>query len=845
LVRFGGLSILFSPANAQDKTALNTDGIRDEIEVCDAIDGLGVTTMTDVSGVTAFVAEACAATEVMGSSYRGSALTVRDVDLQNLTDYFERPRLAKRYTLTAGSRAAVDTLNVTYDALFNNTTGVFVNGATRLTGVFGLRFKLRVRLQVAATPFHQGVVALSWQYHADNSGTMGIFNRNSLPQTCTNLPHVRLDISQQTMVELEVPFMHTNEFMTTGEVWPYGSLGINTLLPYESVAGMGAPTLELYYSLHDMEFFGAAPQAVTTIVPQAGAAEKEQEDDSRPFSSSVYAASRSIKYLAKGVPSISSLATPVTWFLDASAGALRAFGFSRPNIKDPVIYMFPSANVREINTDIPTPAIMVGPKADNHLAISTGFGGHDVDDMALSYITSQWGQINVGNFPTSLTHGSALYAARVGPSYFWFRQPSARPLGNKPAPIASGAAKNAFVPSHLFWIGQMFRFWRGNIKYRFTFSKTKMHGGRLLCSFIPRPDFLTNSDGVLNNVQGPESVGGVTQPFGHSAIFDLRDNNVFEFEVPYVAATPYLNFWSSVGDISLVVIDPLVATANVATQVGVLVEVCGGTNYELAVPVSPIYPAMGNVTAGNIIVQSGLPATATNDSTSTLTIGEKLMSVKQLIMMPKWTDTLGAAIGLSNDVIVPPWFYHRNPPNTAPFAAGTQFVEAYSFGGNIATAYTWARGSTELHAYAIGSFPFVWFNAKQAPNDYNKTWLLADGYQGFRGRSSTPMVLSDSNCIHAKFPAYTGTARIPAGYLNNSDYNCRVDYIPTAPVVYPGLPSLPTLGFRNLGTAAVDVRVGRAAGDDAALSMYIGPCPLAVPPAGAATANFDPDIKFQ
>jgi hypothetical protein len=820
-------------------------GIRDDIVVCDDIDGIAVNTTTDISGVTAFVAEACAAMEVMGNSYRGSSVLKMDSGLQNLTNYFERPRLAKRYTMSAASRAAIDVFDITYGILFNNATGVFINGATRLTGVFGLRFKLKIRLQVAATPFHQGVLALSWQYHADTSATNGVFNRNTLPQTCTNLPHVRLDLSQQTMVELEVPFMHTNEFMTTGEVWPYGSIGLTALLPYETVTGMGAPTIEMYFSLHDMEFFGAAPQATTTIVPQSGI-EVEQESDARPLSSAAGAAARSIRYLAKGVPAISSIASPVSWFLDATAGALRAFGFSRPTVKDPVVYMYPTGNVRETNTDIPSPAIMVGPKSDNHLAVSTGFGGHDVDDMALSYITSQWAQINVGNLPTSLTHGSSLYASKVGPNYFWFRAPAARPLGNKPAPIASGATKNCFIPSHLFFLGQMFRLWRGSIKYRFTFSKTKMHAGRLLCSFIPNPAWLTNSDGVMPNVLGPEAVSSITQPFGHSAIFDLKDNNVFEFEVPYIAATPYQNFFSSIGDISLVVIDPLVATANVSTNVGFLVEVCGGSDFEFAMPVTPIYPSMGNYNGGGILVQSGLPTTPTTSDVSTLTIGEKLMSVKQLIMLPKWTDTSAVVTGTAGDVIVPPWFFHRNPPITVPFPAGTTFPEAYSIGGNLATCYTWARGSTEVHAYAYGASANVLFTAKQAPFDYNASWLVASGQQGFRGRSSTPTVISESGDIHAKFPAYLANARIPAAFLNNSDYSATIGYVATSTVPFAGLTALPVLGFKNSSGSTVDVRVGRAAGDDAALSMYIGPCPLALLQSGAGfTVNPDPDTKFQ
>lgn len=845
--RYGSLRVVSIPANAQQNTTLNVGDVRDTVTVCDEIDSLAVMSTTDVSGVTAFVAEACASTEVLGGSYTGSALLSKDRDLQNLTDYFERPRLARRYTLTAGSRSVLEVFDVNATTLFNNSTGVFLNGLARMTGVFGLRFKLKLRLQVAATPFHQGIVYLSWQYHCSAAGAApGIFNRGGLVQTATNLPHVRLDLSQQTMVELEIPFVHTNEFMTLTEGnWPYGAIGVGVLLPYESVAGMGAPTLEMYFSLHDIEFYGASPQGTTTIVPQSGLL-AESESDARPFSSAAGAAARSIRFLAKGVPAISSFAMPVSWFLDCTAGALRAFGFSKPTVKDPVPYVLTSRNIRETNVDVPSSAIVVGPKCDNQLAVSHGFGCTDVDDMAISYITSQWGQICVGNLPTSLAHGSALYATRVSPSYFWFRAPSARPLGNRPAPITSTATTNSFIPSSLFFISSMFRSWRGGIRFRFTFSKTKMHSGRLLCTFVPNPVFASDSNGVMPNVLGPESVGGVTQPFGHSAIFDLKDNNVFEFDVPYIVATPYMPFWASVGDISLVVIDPLVAPSNVAQQVGVLVEVCGSSDFELAQPVSPPYASMGNTAAGaTIMVQSGLPTTPTTASSSTLTMGEKIMSVKQLIMLPKWTDTIDVPAGSNSDMRLPPWFFHRNPPVTAPYPAGTTFPEAFGIAGNLATAYTWARGSTEYHVYEVnpGANRSLMV-AKQSRIDYNIPYVVASGQKGFRGDSSTPMVISTDGVLHAKFPAYTQTARVSAAVLNDSDYSCKVNYIPTSVVTSPSLSALPVVNFNNTTGALTNVRIGRAAGDDAALSMYIGPCPLALLQSGSISTDIDPDIAF-
>jgi hypothetical protein len=106
----------------------------------------------------------------------------------------------------------------------------------------------------------------------------------------------------------------------------------------------------------------------------------------------------------------------------------------------------------------------------------------------------------------------------------------------------------------------MFRYWRGGIKFRFTFAKTKFHGGRVMVAFVPAT-YDTATNAVLSNpVPAPETTGGLVQPFQQSAIFDLKDSNTFEFHVPYISARPWLSTFGTVGGVTMLVMDRLVTS---------------------------------------------------------------------------------------------------------------------------------------------------------------------------------------------------------------------------------------------------------------------------------------------
>lgn len=837
--------VVLSLATKDQSNAANNDiAVRDSHVECDNFDSLAINGEPESTGVTTFVQEACEAVSVLGRHYVPSQLAVEQSEFQDLKEYFRRPRMIFNAAIPTGTRGRVSTNGflITPSQLF---TGYFPAGLSRLTGVYGVRFKLVFTLQVAATPFHQGILCLSWQYGRINNGSYARFLYSA---TATNLPHVRLDLSTDTMVQLTIPFLDVREFMPLldGE-YDYGLCGLNTITAVPTVSGLVPPSCRLYLHLEDMELVGANPQFTANVTLQAGKTtspvEREFEQEAYPLSSGVASLSRTLRWISKGIPSISSIAGPASWFLAKGAGAIRSFGYSKPLVQDPFVRTVRMGTVGENNVDTPAVGVMVGPMASNHLAITPAFGGSDVDEMSLRYVLSQYCQVSYGAFTTTTPNVATLYACNVSPSSMWFRAIATAPHCNVGPRTAVIGNSNAFIPSGLYYFSTMFRYWRGGLKFRFTFSKTKFHGGRVLVTFVPRYGNQTNvpAPNPAGTALGPEIAAGNAQPFGYSAIFDLRDGNVFDFPVPYVAPVCWAHIYDTIGSVTMTVVDPLQAPGVVSSTINFLVEVAGADDFELSVPIGPLQPAYTQTI--DVINQSGKMTSTISSDASQYTIGEAITSVKQLIQIPWTTAVKAVAPGSTVAQHIFPWFYHGPQivtiPNTTPAAPNT-----FTFGGNIALCYVFARGSTDVHLYSMETkdsplsiwTAFASVVRGQAP--------ATTSSPNNRPGASMPRVFKgNGDPMHLRFPAYQVTQRFLSHCLNLVTWTANWANSATDLAVFPadtGNPGcVPKVWVANYGSQAGAIRLSRCAGDDAMLAQYIGPPPMLLD--NAAGAVYDPD----
>lgn len=833
--------IVFGLANNTKES--NVAPLRDEQVRCDEIDSLAINGKPESSGVTTFLQEACEQVNVLADAVRVGTLLPKDATLQDLTAYFARP-----VAITAGTLPTSNRNRVYYKDFLNSAAlDVFPNGKLRMSGVYGYRSTLVFTLQVAACPFHQGVLSLNWQYGTYHNDPAS-FIRSSLSQTCTNIPHVRMDLSTDTMVQLRVPYMSPFEYMPigTGPLMPYGMLALNYVMLTPSVSGTVAPSYQIFMHMEDLELFGAAPNTTTTVALQSGKSLKpvteEFEQEAYPFSSSTMALSRSVKWISKGIPMLSSIGGPTSWFLEKASGAIRSFGFSRPQVCDPTQKMFRADNIGEQNVDVPTSSQVVGPMSTNTLRHGAVFGGSEVDEMSLRYVLSQWSQITVFNFGTTTTAGTLLYCTPVSPSCYWFRVSTAAPYCNTPPPVIAPATYNSFNPSGLFFFSSMFKYWRGTTRFRFTFSKTKMHGGRVMVNFNPSLSEVSDYTWLGTDPSVSVSTYGVNgpDPFGYSAIFNLRDGNVFEFEVPYISPKPYATFSGYTGVLSMHVVDALQAPSVVSSTVHCMVEVCGGDDFELANPRTILYPTMNTPTP---TLQSGKLLSNAPDGLSEYTVGEAITSVKQLISIPKCTP-FALAANSKTQAVIPPWFYQPRPSVAMP-APTAHLTESFGFGGNIASCYTFVRGGTDVHVYTMQSNAAgnSWISIAQ--NSYQGNYTYNFQGPGVNLFSNNPRVINSGvGAVHARLPAYQTMVRYFSHCLNSvSGYGTAWGIKGTqSPFVgYDGVIPTALYNLNIWSNAATNAMMSRSASDDAALALYIGPPALLLLSTNSNSVPYDVD----
>jgi hypothetical protein len=831
-------------------------------EVCSTMDAsLSIAGGASSTGVTQFANEACEAVETL-TPYVPTPYTFPQADLQDLKSYFQRPRLIQRGSVPFASRTRL----LASDLSIANLPTFFPQWTQRLSGVYGVRFKACYRLQVAATAFHQGLLGLSFQYGTNAVGP-DVFSRSAVSASATNLPHVRMDLSELTMVELSVPFLYTNEFMTVTPGENYGgSLGhvaLNVLLPLVSVVGLVQPSYELYIWLEDMQLFGADNSISTTITLQSGSVQEQAPSvvakelrSSRLVSNGLDTVSKVSSFVAKHVPMLSSIAGPTAWAADIAAGVARYFGFSRPLIQDPVSTHVRLTSVGEGHVDTPYNGLAVGPFQSNTLAFDGVTGATDVDEMALSFITQQFSQICVGTLSTANNHTVVLYATNVSPSSFWFRSPATFPYCNVVFPRNSAdlitQSGNTFLPSSLMNIASCFRLWRGDIIFRFTFAKTKFHGGRYMVSFNPKTAFATTTNVAPTTVDGPEIVAGLLQPYGHSQIMDLRDGNVFEFLVPYSNEAPYVSFMSGIGSLSVSCMDPLQANASVTPTVPFMVEVAGGENFELADYAGNYFVASH---LGTIYEQSGeLPAApnalvqAATTSASQHTIGERFTSAKQLIMVPSYnTGTVSGSTTVNT--FVPPWWYYPGGaqvgvfPLTNPINAATSYLGCGYTPGYLASMYAFVRGSTDFHVYPAGSSTGsrMLAIAEQFPAESSYGNVTRTDYQGRTNTASTPKVIAcDGSPLHVRWPAYQTVVRVLRHLLADNLFT-RVLGNSNFSLALPSLGHGGRVVLQNISSTGSVTVMSFHAGDDATMSCYLGPMPIVIPNSAATNIVF-PDF---
>lgn len=814
--------------------------LRDSVQSCTEIEGISIDATPQVLGVAHIDNEACADV-VIGTDAKSTFILPSD-GYQDLLAYLARPRLVFSGALPI-ARGSVFNVELSRNNLISL---FFPNLATRLAGVYGIRFTTRFTIMTASTPFQQCYLASSFQYGTSSTNTV-VYNRFNNSAMVTNLPHVIHDIAENTMSQLDIPFLYPYDFLpiyvgnntdslTAGATGgTIGMFSLNAIMPYKALAGSNAPTYKVLISLHDVELIGSYPLTATTVITQSGLTQSKKSKANNPMIKEAKAVKGSdiaskaaavIRTVSPYVPMLGSIGAITANLLDVGSNVARAFGYSRPQVTEAPSRVFRNNHAGDANTDMDSNSFVLAPFQSNRLAVDALAGGTEVDESSIAYVIGKYGQIFIGNIATTDAVGTPLYATNVCPTNFWFRINAGRPGGNLPLPAGNVAGANSIVLSPLAYTSQFFRYWRGTMTFRFTFCKTKFHAGRVIAGFVPMFNDDVGNSVLTTTVQSIEITGGLPQPFSYCQVFDLKDSSSFELEVPYVSPVPFASILSSIGGVTLTVLDPLVATGETASAVDFLVEVKAEEDFQFGCPAPPMFavstPAPNS--AAVTFYQSGLGGVQDiDDSVTQYTTGESILSFKTLAMIPSWFTVDITALTITSTSLWPFYWFGRFTMAT-PLPPTTNASFAFTRSGAIAAMYAFVTGGTEHHSYLMSpETNGLSMNVSQAaPNEALAASSLGDP----RTRSITgaQRIFTNNVTLHTRVPSYQQYARIPvhAGNVyNNYVYGIQRDISPVSG-------NNAVLSVNNATPNNVRLVMGRAAADDARFMTYVGPPPVSL-----------------
>lgn len=780
-----------------------------------------------------------------------------DVEYQDLKEYFRRPRLIASGSCAA-SQANLYTTMTTYGSVFNIW---FPGGVTRLEGVAGVRFNMVFTMTVAANPFHSGVLCMSYQHDCMPSDP-DVFARGNFPPACTMLPHVRLDVAQNTMATLDVPWLWPIDYLpldSSATEW-VGHLAINNIVPCPVLPSSPAPVFKVYLHLENLELIGASPVTEQFIAPQSGLRSKQPVTGTAAptaekkygglISTSLEAASNVTTALTRAIPSLAAIGGPTAWGLRWASRVASAFGYSKPRDERMPQRVFRSDYIGESHVDMPTAAYSLSASAANTLRVDDTFAGTDIDEMALDYLLTKYSQLCLFQMSTTDTVGTRLWGTNTCLYNFWFRSGTTKPFCNVAAPLASSTG-NCYYPSGLMYWSNFFRMWRGGLKFRFTFGKSKFHAGRVIVGFVPYPRQVGRSARNVDNIAAVEVSSTLPQPFSYTHIFDLKDGNEFEFEVPYLS--PHL--WTSVngytGGVTMTVLDPLIANGESPSTISVLAEVCAMPGFEFAVPCPPSLTAVqGNV--GLVpVLQSGLRLGATefppinvpppqddplpepqsglgvvNDrEVAEYTVGETIRSVKQLLMIPS-AALYAVTIGGVSYSALPNFTYLPRLPINAPMTNDTRGYFATNRAGLVSACFAYYQGSTayDVHVDNNGAMRQEIYTSPLDSNFSNPAGQPQPSIYGSGIKSNALKVTTGFNALHVVAPLYSFYARVSIRAQYYAANALRFFTPGSTTLTYGNNTfSVPILYQRNNSSTSVGVTLNISGGDDARVSYYLGP----------------------
>lgn len=704
----------------------------------------------------------------------------------------------------------------------------------KLKGFINVRGTAKVKLQLNANPFQAGRLILAYipQYE-QNPRPFGQHLRNLM--TITQLPHVEMSF-QDAEAELEIPYISpTTHFNMQSDEFDWGTVFLYLYSPFVTGAAVpGNISYTIWLSFDDFE-------VQVPIIPQSSGVSSTQRGIIRKYRSkrirssldseinqgkgpvsSVLASVSSITATLAGVPMLTPIAGPLSWFTNLSAGVASSFGWSKPTLDTPPCRMVSNSHPYLANTNEPDVSNVLALNADNRVSVMPDVNLSGVDEMAISFIKRQKAFFTSSTWDTATPVG-LLATYDLHPSAF------ATTLSSIPFGLTTTATPRTYAP--IAFLTEIFEYYRGSIELTFKIVKTQYHTGRLMVVYSPQ----------VTNVVAPTMA---QTNYAMREIIDLRDGSEFCLTFPYCHNTMYSTtkiFETKFRPkVYLYVMNELVAPESVSQSIQILVEVRGGHDLEFQVParcnrfpIDLIAPQSAGDDQVPPIVCANIGNSIVHDASSMapqLCIGESCTSL--LVLMKRYLKFFSdvPSFGTTSRLEVYPYLF-GSLRTTGVAGGGTAAVFMGDYLSLFASMYAHSRGGVRFRLVcdavsesdtSVGSFIGSYFLRPSSNSPVFFAATNADtglgmvSYVGARSNGLTTFDSSYASGTAVSFPMYNRTyCRLNRLSGDNSSMGSASDICPL---------SMTIDATQNFGANA---SLYRCAADDFHMSFWLGVPPLA------------------
>lgn len=672
-----------------------------------------------------------------------------------------------------------------------------------------IRCNLELKIMINASPFYYGCARAFYIPKGGLNGANNPYFKDASEKwqiPVSQLPNIELLPSEGTGGSMIVPYLSENQFIKVGVSQDFGNMGqliitpITILRSANGVSGQGV-NIVVYARAVDVVLSGAtveAPlqslhyQAKAQILDEVTSSAKKKnakrnwrrvapasDEYGDQVASSVASAVAAASGQLRGLPLIGKFATVAEIVASNAAKGLKALGFSNlPNINnfEPVkLGAFPPLATTEVS--YPYEPLGIDPK--NSLTIDNSIVGLPTkDELQISEIVTKPSYLTKFIWDNSGVSDDLLFTCGVTPQL----------LG-----VSSTTGATVFQQTPMSWCAALFNYWRGDIIFKFKVVSSPYHKGRLRISYEPTIQ-ATNNIALV-----PSNVGAV-----FNTIVDIGEENEVEVRIPYMQSKPwqrlvniddlaeYFSLSSAFGgftsqtdnfngQLTVRILNRLTSPASSA-PVNVMVTVRAADNLSFGAPGLLPNTAARATRVSYAQPQSEVCAsdpTVENPSQYLLNMGEKIVSLRQLLRRANYYGSLTANCSPTTDLFYElSWPITRFPVQTGFTTNVTTTTPSIVTTGN--KTFNFAR-LTPLE-YICGAFAGIrgsinWTINPLGPNVPRRLTFFRYSRQTLRDFSSqaynvgiTPITITDA----ASNSQLTYRTNYPDGGAGSTVTSCEV-----------------------------------------------------------------------